>query len=57
MQVEAVPMDALVGEETLSRLFSGQLRTSKSGLEPSILFFFFFLELIKGHCESAPRIN
>jgi hypothetical protein len=29
------------GEETLSRLFSGQLITSKSGPEPFILFFLF----------------
>jgi hypothetical protein len=41
MQVEAVPVDALVGEETLSRLFSGQLITSESGPEPSVLFFVF----------------
>jgi hypothetical protein len=42
MQVEAVRMDALVGEETLSRLFSGQLITSESGPEPSIPFFCFW---------------
>jgi hypothetical protein len=56
MQVEAVPMDALVGEETLSRLFRGQLITSESGPEPSVPFFL-FLELIKGRCQSAPRIS
>jgi hypothetical protein len=41
MQVETVLVDALVGEETLSRLFSGQLITSESGPEPSVLFFVF----------------
>jgi hypothetical protein len=56
MQVEAVPMDALVGEETLSTLFSGQLITSESGPEPFVPFFL-FLELIKGCCQSAPRIS
>jgi len=56
MQVEAVPVDALVGEETLSRCFSGQLITSESGPEPSVLLFL-FLELIKGRCQSAPRIS
>jgi hypothetical protein len=55
MQVEAVLVDALVGEETLSRLFSGQFITSESGPEPSVLFL--FLELIKRHCQSAPRSN
>jgi hypothetical protein len=42
MQVEAVPVDALVGEETLSRLFSGQLITSKSGPKPFVPFFCFW---------------
>jgi hypothetical protein len=56
MQVEAVLVDALVGEETLSKLFSGQLITFESGLEPSVLFFL-FLELIKRRCQSAPRTN
>jgi hypothetical protein len=41
MQVEAVPVDALVGEETLFRLFNGLLITSKLGPEPSVLFFVF----------------
>jgi len=55
MLVEAVLVDALVGEETLSRLFSGQLITSKSGPEPSVFFLFF--DLIKGRCHNAPRIS
>jgi len=41
MQVEAVPADALVGKETLSRLFNGQFIMSTSGPEPSVLFFVF----------------
>jgi hypothetical protein len=43
-----------VGEETLSRLFSGQLITSESGPEPPV---FLFLELIKGRYQSALRIS
>ncbi len=50
MQLEVVPVDALVGEETLSRLFNEQLITSELGPEPSVLFL--FLELIKGLCGS-----
>jgi hypothetical protein len=42
MQVEAVPVDALMGEETLSRLFNGQLITFESGPEPSVPFFCFW---------------
>ncbi len=50
MQLEVVPVDALAGEKTLSRLFNEQLITSESGPEPSIIFL--FLELIKGLCGS-----